>query len=101
VIRRCVILAAALECGDASGWSVAWHNTPPARLSLTAIKDTNDAFELKVEKRNNGPKGKPLTLRWADGALLLRSDIDSAQAASLSLRPAASLSLRPPLGWRS
>lgn len=67
--------------GDASGWSVAWHNTPRARLSLTAKKD--DAFELKVEKRNNGPKGDPLTLYWADGVLLPRDHLEAAERSSM------------------
>ncbi len=62
------------ERGDASGWSVAWHNAPRARLSLTAVKDSEDAFELKVEKRNHGAKGKPLTLHFDNGAMLPRSE---------------------------
>jgi RecA-family ATPase len=64
-----------LDRGDAGGWSVAWHNSPRLRLSLSPVKDAEDAFELKVEKRSHGPKGKPLTLYWADGALLPRADI--------------------------
>ena len=63
------------ERGDASGWSVAWHNAPRARLSITPVKDVEDAFELRVEKRNHGPKGKPLTLHWSDGVLLPRTEI--------------------------
>lgn len=55
--------------GDASGWSVAWHNAPRARLSLTADKGTEGVYELKVEKRNNGPKGDPITLHWTAGTL--------------------------------
>ncbi len=70
------------ERGDASGWSVAWHNAPRARLSITPVKDTEDAFELKVEKRNHGPKGKPLTLHWSDGVLLPRTDSATAEGAS-------------------
>lgn len=58
------------ERGDASGWSVAWHNTPRARLSLKPVKDVEGAFELCVEKRNHGPKGKPLTLHFSEGVLL-------------------------------
>jgi hypothetical protein len=64
--------------GDASGWSVAWHNAPRARLSLSAVKERDDAFDLKVEKRNHGAKGQPITLHWADGALLPRADLDVA-----------------------
>jgi Bifunctional DNA primase/polymerase, N-terminal/AAA domain/Primase C terminal 1 (PriCT-1) len=60
--------------GDASGWSVAWHNGPRARLSLTAVKDCEDAWELKTEKRNHGAKGKPLILHWSNGVLLPRSE---------------------------
>ena len=62
------------ERGDASGWSVAWHNGPRARISITAVKDQPDVFELRVEKRNNGPKGQPVTLYWSDGILLPRAD---------------------------
>jgi len=62
------------ERGDASGWSVAWHNAPRARLSLTAVKDSEDAFELRVEKRNHGAKGKPITLHFDNGAMLPRSE---------------------------
>ena len=57
------------ERGDASGWSVAWHNTPRARLSLGADKDEEGTYILKVEKRNNAPKGDPLRLRWDTGML--------------------------------
>ena len=71
------------ERGDASGWSVAWHNTPRARLSLSKADKTQDAFELKVEKRNNGPSGGIITLHWRDGVLLPLS------AADLAKQPAA------------
>ena len=67
------------ERGDASGWSVAWHNAPRARLSITPVKDTDDTFELKVEKRNHGAKGKPITLYWSDGVLLPRGQTDTAE----------------------
>jgi hypothetical protein len=73
------------ERGDASGWSVAWHNTPRARLSLAADKDHDGVIELKVEKRNNGPKGKPITLHWSDGALLPLSETASEEQSSLFL----------------
>jgi hypothetical protein len=62
------------ERGDASGWSVAWHNAPRARLSITAVKDAEGTYELKVEKRNHGPKGKPITLHWSEGVLLPRTE---------------------------
>lgn len=71
------------ERGDASGWSVAWHNAPRARLSLTKDREIADAFKLKVEKRNNGPEGAEMTLHWQDGILLPLSDIDGAQQASI------------------
>lgn len=57
------------ERGDASGWSVAWHNTPRARLSLTADKNEEGTYILAVQKRNNAPKGEPLRLRWDSGIL--------------------------------
>ena len=74
------------ERGDASGWSVARHNAPRARLSLSIVKDVEDAFELKVEKRNHGPKGKPLTLHWADGVLLPRTETDTWEQGALFMR---------------
>jgi hypothetical protein len=70
------------ERGDASGWSVAWHNAPRARLSLTALKDRDDAFELKVEKRNHGRKGPPIILYWEDGMLLPKSEVTTANQQS-------------------
>ena len=71
------------ERGDASGWSVAWHNTPRARLSLSKDREAADAFKLKVEKRNNGPEGAEITLHWRDGVLLPLSEIDAGHQASL------------------
>ena len=71
------------ERGDASGWSVAWHNTPRARLSLSKDRDAADAFKLKVEKRNNGPEGAEITLHWRDGILLPLSEIDAGHQATL------------------
>ena len=73
------------ERGDSSGWSVAWNNTPRARLSLSAVKNTEGAYLLAVEKRNNGPKGQPITLHWNDGVLLPRSEVDTAQQSTLFL----------------
>lgn len=52
------------------GWSVAWHNAPRMRLSLKAVKDVVDTYELSVAKRNHGRKGEPIQLRYCDGALL-------------------------------
>jgi RecA-family ATPase len=62
------------ERGDASGWSVAWHNAPRARLSITALKDADDAFDLKAEKRNHDRRGQTITLYWSDGVLLPRTE---------------------------
>jgi hypothetical protein len=70
---------AGMERGDATGWSVAWHNTPRARLSLSKADNTPDGFELKVEKRNNGPAGGIITLHWRDGILLPLSAIELAK----------------------
>jgi RecA-family ATPase len=70
--------------GSMDGWSVAWHNAPRARLSISADPEHEDRFELKVEKRNHGPKGKPVTLHYEHGALILRSGVEgSADAAQL------------------
>jgi hypothetical protein len=61
--------------GDNAGWSVAWHNAPRARLSLThPEKDDLDLYELRCEKRNNGPRMAPLMLRWSDGILVPASE---------------------------
>jgi hypothetical protein len=64
--------------GDASGWSVAWHNTPRARVSLKPVTtgegrtlmEVEGVYTLKVEKRNNAAKGEPITLRYDDGAMV-------------------------------
>jgi hypothetical protein len=58
------------ERGETDGWSVAWHNAPRARLSIKADKDADDTYLLEVTKRNHGPKGKPITIRFYEGALL-------------------------------
>jgi hypothetical protein len=58
------------ERENMDGWSVAWHNAPRARLALKAVKDVSDTYELSVTKRNHGPKGRSLTLRFHEGALL-------------------------------
>ncbi|MBS0252405.1 MAG: bifunctional DNA primase/polymerase [Proteobacteria bacterium] len=72
------------ERGDNSGWSVAWHNAPRARLSLTRVPDTESAFDLKVEKRNNAPPQKlPLTLRWDDGVLLPITEVAATERKAL------------------
>lgn len=52
------------------GWSVAWHNAPRARLGISAVKDAEDTYELKVVKRNHGRKGAPISLRYVEGVLL-------------------------------
>jgi RecA-family ATPase len=64
------------ERGDASGWSVAWHNRPRGRLSLKRGDETGEAFDLKVEKHNHGPSGKTIRLYWCDGVLLPRTEIE-------------------------
>jgi hypothetical protein len=74
------------ERGDAGGWSVAWNNRPRARLSIGAVKGQDDTFELKVEKRNHGPKGPPITLHWSGGALLPRAETDAAEASERFMR---------------
>ena len=66
---------AGMTRGDATGWSVAWHNTPRARLSINRVENVKDAFDLKVEKRNNGPYGQVTTLHWLDGVLLPAADV--------------------------
>jgi hypothetical protein len=68
------------EREDASGWSVAWHNRPRARLAISGVRGHEDTFELKVVKRNHGPKGQPITLHWSAGALLPRAETDAAEA---------------------
>jgi AAA domain len=62
------------ERGDASGWSVAWHNRPRARLSMTQDKDHKSRVVLKVEKRNHGPAGESIALHYVDGALLAHDE---------------------------
>jgi hypothetical protein len=52
------------------GWSVAWHNAARARLALSEVKDADDTYELRAVKRNHGPKGQPLRIRFHNGALL-------------------------------
>jgi hypothetical protein len=71
------------ERGDASGYSVAWHNAPRARLSITQDKDTAGAYTLKVEKRNDGAQGTTLTLHWRDFVLLPFSDIEAGEQTTL------------------
>jgi hypothetical protein len=67
------------ERGDASGWSVAWHNAFRNKISIQKVKDTKDTYELKAEKRNYGPLGDPITLHWSDGVLLPRAETDLAE----------------------
>lgn len=72
---------AGMARGDNSGWSVAWTNRPRARLSLNPVKDAEGKFELSVTKRNNGEKGKPITLMWDDGMMVPYSmSVDGAKA---------------------
>lgn len=85
---------AGMERGDASGWSVAWHNTPRARLSLSKADNTPDAFELKVEKRNNGPAGSIITLHWRDGILLPLSTIEMANQPAALFEACVTAALR-------
>ena len=66
--------------GDASGWSVAWHNAPRARLSITAADKEGNAYTLATEKRNHGPKGKPITLHWSAGALLPLTEVPNSES---------------------
>ena len=40
------------------------------RLALKAVKDAADTYELTVAKRNHGPKGQAIKLRFHEGALL-------------------------------
>jgi len=66
------------------GWSVAWHNAPRARLAISAVDGADDTYELKVVKRNHGPKGQPLALKFVTGALLPLDAIpDDGKAAAL------------------
>jgi RecA-family ATPase len=58
------------ERGEMDGWSVAWHNAARGRLSLKAEPDTENTYVLEVTKRNHGPKGKPIKIRFYEGALL-------------------------------
>jgi RecA-family ATPase len=58
------------ERGEMDGWSVAWHNAARGRLSLKADQDVEDTYVLEVTKRNHGPKGQPIKIRFQDGALL-------------------------------
>jgi hypothetical protein len=74
---------AGTERGDMSGWSVANHNSPRARLSLAPDKDGQDAYALKVEKRNHGPKGEPLALYYSEGAMLPRSELQVNESRNL------------------
>lgn len=64
---------------DAGGWSVAWHNSPRARLAISRVKNGVDTFELEVVKRNHGVTGLKLTLHWSDGALLHVSERDKTE----------------------
>jgi hypothetical protein len=58
------------ERDSMDGWSVAWHNAPRARLGISADKDVEDTYDLKVLKRNHGRKGPPIKLRYVEGIML-------------------------------
>lgn len=58
------------ERASMDGWSVAWHNAPRARLALKADPGSSDIYQLGVAKRNHGPAGQTLKLRFHNGALL-------------------------------
>jgi hypothetical protein len=83
-----------MERGDASGWSVAWHNTPRARLSLSKDTKSTDSFDLKVEKRNNGKQGETITLHWCDGVLQPRSELESGQQNELFFEACVNVALQ-------
>lgn len=71
---------AGITRGDNSGWSVAWVNAPRARLAIKPVGGCDDTVELSVAKRNNGPKGSPILLRWNDGLLLPDQSADERDA---------------------
>lgn len=62
--------------GDASGWSVAWHNAPRARLSISPIEDAPNAYLLETQKRSHAAKGAPLTLHFEAGILATRTAVE-------------------------
>lgn len=71
---------AGITRGDNSGWSVAWVNAPRARLAIKPVADCDDTVELSVQKRNNGPKGAPILLRWNEGLLTPDQNADERDA---------------------
>jgi Bifunctional DNA primase/polymerase, N-terminal/AAA domain len=75
--------------GDAGGWSVAWHNSPRAKLSIKAVKGSPDAFEFKVEKRNHGRKLDPIYLHYVGGALVPQSELDDGERQNRLVRVVA------------
>jgi hypothetical protein len=79
--------------GDASGWSVAWHNAPRARLSITAADKEGDAYTLATEKRNHGPKGKPITLHWSAGALLPLTEVGESEGREALIKSAVRVAI--------
>jgi len=84
---------AGIERGDSSGWSVAWHNTPRARLSIMPVERSSDTYELKVEKRNNGRVGERLTLHWHNGVLLPTVELGGKDQGELLLEACIRLAL--------
>jgi hypothetical protein len=55
---------------DMSGWSVAWHNAPRARIAIETEADKPDEIIVKTVKRNHSARGEPMKLRFHNGALL-------------------------------
>lgn len=88
---------AGIERGDASGWSVAWHNAPRARLSVTA--EDGDWFTLRVEKRNHGQRGPDVSLRY-DGGAMVTGDPHAALMAKIVEQVAYSYGKGAPLNDR-
>ena len=87
------------ERESADGWSVAWHNAPRARVSLSKARNgdgsaIDGAFELKVVKRNNGPIGQPITLHWDAGVLLPITAVGTAERDSLFLEAVVKMALQ-------
>jgi AAA domain/Primase C terminal 1 (PriCT-1) len=78
--------------GDSGGWSVAWHNAPRSRLSLA--ETGKDTFELKVEKRSHGARGKPLRLCWDAGTLLPPSQSESIEQKNAARHSVAEVAIK-------
>ncbi|MBL8550450.1 MAG: AAA family ATPase [Hyphomonadaceae bacterium] len=72
---------------EMDGFSVAWHNSPRVRLVIEPT-DKEDEYELRVAKRNHGPKGVPIKLRFYRGALLPTEVLPQAAQDAGALREA-------------